>query len=366
MAVEREYVGIEPFFAVGAYLAASVNLDFQQIFHFAASAQIAIIILLIYTCFSKVPFSYKAYKILILTMALGAGTFCGLNARILSFGHIGNQSGLHFFFKNIGTHLQDSIDSIPFTNCNTNSLLKALLSGDRSDIPAEITTAFKKAGASHILALSGLHLGIIYALISKTTSLMGGARPARISRCLLTLSTCTVYALATGASASIMRALTFIILNEIGRLSHRPASLERVLRKTLMINLIIRPESILEIGFQLSYAAMAGIAWIHPFLKEAWPENESRSLMKKIWDTASISISCQVTTAPLTYLYFGTFPSYFLLTNLLALPLTGIIIPAAFITLTLNTIGICPQILINITEKATTWLISVLETISQM
>lgn len=366
MAVEREYVGIEPFFAAGAYLAASANLDFQQIFHLAAFAQTAVITLLIYTCLSKVSFSHRTYKILILAIALCTGAFCGMNARILNLGHIENPTGLQSFFRNIGTHLQDSIDNIPFTNCDTNSLLKALLSGNRGDIPVEITTAFKRAGASHILALSGLHLGIIYALISKITSLMGGTRAAKISRCFLNLSTCTVYALATGASASIMRALTFIIINEIGRLCHRPASLERVLRKTLMINLIIRPESILEIGFQLSYAAMAGIAWIHPFLKEAWPENEGRSLMKKIWDTASVSISCQVTTAPLAYLYFGTFPVYFLLTNLLALPLTGIIIPAAAITSALDTIGICPPILIHITEKATACLIFVLETISQM
>lgn len=366
MAVEREYVGIEPFFAGGAWLAASVNLDFQQIFHFTAVAQTAVITLLVYTCFSKISFSPKTYRIMILSIAFGTGAFCGLNARLINFGDIENLYGLRFIFRNIGTHLQNAIDSIPFTDYDTKGLLKALLSGNRSDISPEITGAFRKAGASHILALSGLHLGIVYALISKAASLLGGTRAARMARCTLNLSICSVYALATGASASIIRALTFIIINELGRLIHRPTSLDRVLRKSLIINLIIKPESIMDIGFQLSYAAMAGIAWIHPFLKEAWPENDSKSLMRKIWNTASISISCQITTAPLAYLYFGTFPVYFLLTNLMALPLTGVIIPAAAITLALNTIGICPQILIDITEKTASWLIFILETISQM
>ena len=95
-------------------------------------------------------------------------------------------------------------------------------------------------------------------------------------------------------------------------------------------------------------------------------EEGRETIVKKIWDTAAVSISCQATTAPIAYHYFGTFPMYFLLTNLMALPLTGIIIPISAATVLLTSIGICPEILIRATEGVTSCLISVLKTISQM
>lgn len=363
MAVEREYVGIEPFFAAGTYLAATANIDFQQLFHIAAISQIALLGLLIYAHLTKSGLTYRTHKFLSLSMALGAGIFCGLNGRLTN---IEGHGAIREFFHDIGINLQSTIDSISFKDREINNVLKALLSGNRSDISHEMIEAFRASGASHILALSGLHLGIIYGLISKATSLFGGSRRAKTARCIMNTGICTIYTLATGASSSITRALTFITVNEIGNLSGRPARLERILRKSLMIQLMIRPCSITEIGFQLSYAAMAGIAWIYPLLKKAWPEEGRETIVKKIWDTAAVSISCQATTAPIAYHYFGTFPMYFLLTNLMALPLTGIIIPISAATVLLTSIGICPEILIRATEGVTSCLISVLKTISQM
>ena len=363
MAVEREYVGIEPFFAAGTYLAASANIDFQQLFYIAAISQIALLGLLIYAHLTKFVLSSRTYRFLTLSMALGAGIFCGLNGRLIS---LEDNGPIREFFLHLGTNLQTTIDDISFKDKEINNVLKALLSGNRNDISHETIDAFRLSGASHILALSGLHLGIIYGLISKATSLFGGSHRGKTTRCILNICFCTIYTLATGASSSITRALTFIAINEIGNLTGRPARLERILRKSLMIQLIIRPCSIMEIGFQLSYAAMAGIAWIHPLLKKAWPKEGRETIIKKIWDTAAVSISCQATTAPIAYHYFGTFPIYFLLTNLLVLPITGIIIPISATTVLLTSIGICPDILIRATEGVTSCLIFVLKTISQM
>ena len=366
MAVEREYVGFEPFFAAGAYLAASANIGFGHIHHASALALSLIFCLLLSLYPEKFRNSLTAHRIMILATAFGAGAFCGLNGRLMLLADAGREGMLTSMFHNLGACLQTAIRSIPFESSSTNSIVMALLSGNREDIPEEIIHAFRASGASHILALSGLHLGIIYAIVSKITSILGGSRATKIVRCALNLSICTVYTLATGASASIIRALTFIILNETGRLSHRPQKLGIILRKSLMINLIIMPESIMDIGFQLSYAAMAGIAWIHPFLKKAWTEKSENSIMKKIWNTASMSISCQITTAPLAYIHFGSFPVYFLLTNLLALPLTGFIIPASALTVILCITGICPDILVYTTEKAIESMVFVLNTISTM
>ena len=85
-----------------------------------------------------------------------------------------------------------------------------------------------------------------------------------------------------------------------------------------------------------------------------------------IWNSAAMSIACQITTAPIAWLYFGTFPQYFLLTNLIALPLTSILIPASAVTLMLYKTGICPDLLIRITEWLTELLIRALEIIASM
>jgi competence protein ComEC len=196
-------------------------------------------------------------------------------------------------------------------------------------------------------------------------SLAGGFPKARVFQGILCILTCTIYSLATGAGASIIRALIFVIIREIAKLSHRQPDLKDILASSLIIQLTICPSDISDIGFQLSYAAIAGIAWIHPYLKDIWPE-DSEPILKRIWDSASISISCQLTTGPLAWLYFGTFPQYFILTNLIALPLTGLIIPAALLTAVLSAMGICPNLLIQGTEMLVNALCSSLEIIASM
>ena len=88
--------------------------------------------------------------------------------------------------------------------------------------------------------------------------------------------------------------------------------------------------------------------------------------MRWIWMSAAMSIACQITTAPLAYIYFGTFPQYFILTNLLALPLTGLIIPAGLLTIALHCLGVCPHIAIMFTESLVGLLTDVLNIIATM
>ena len=268
---------------------------------------------------------------------------------------------------NLGKAMQECIDKIEFNSSDTNALLKALLTGNRDDIPKDITHAFRTSGASHILALSGLHLGIIYLIISKLLLFIGNSPNARIIRSILCIAICSTYTMATGAGASIARALIFVIIAETARLIHRKPDLKCTLSSSLIIHLILWPGDIRSIGFQLSYAAIAGIAWVYPFLSEVWPEEGgTKGIMKRIWNGAALSISCQLTTSPLAWFYFGTFPQYFLLTNLIALPITSIIIPLALLTTTLNIIGICPSLLIQGTEIMVNALCSALTIIANM
>lgn len=364
MVVQKGHVGIEPFFAVGVLSATLTSIAISQLYSAAAVALTVTVWLVSSLIHNQTSTTSKTSEILIVAIALAAGIFCGLNGRIISY-TAGSDRVQLTAFQATGEAFQASIDAINFSERDINALLKALLCGNRADLPDRITEAFRISGASHILALSGLHLGIIYMIVGKTTSIIGNSPAAKFVRSAVNVAICTIYTLTTGASASLTRALLFIILREAGITLERPVSLKDLLRKCLLIHLVVNPSVILDIGFQLSYAAMAGIAWIYPRIRKLWSD-ESGGPMKKIWDSASLAISCQFTTAPLAFHYFGTFPTHFLLTNLLTLPLTGFLIPIAILTVALNAAGLCPAILTEICEKAASCLIFIIETISQM
>lgn len=301
---------------------------------------------------------------LIAACAMSCGAFIGMSGVEMQVSEIPPEGPLTIAAHKAAKSVEALIGSIPFTNEDTGGIIKALLTGNREDIPQDVAQAFRDSGASHILALSGLHLGIIYAIIVKILTLAGNSPAMRRAKSVLTILICGFYTLATGAGASITRAFIFITLNEIGKMTGRPTSLKGVLATSLLLHLTFDPTAVSEIGFQLSYAAIFGIAYIFPWLREMW-RNDWRGL-KWIWESAAVSISCQITTGPLAYLYFGTFPQYFLLTNLIAVPLAGLIIPAALLVAALTALGICPALLISATEWLVTALTDSLSIIASM
>lgn len=260
--------------------------------------------------------------------------------------------------------LKALIRSIPFPTIGTASLLTALLTGDRSGLSREVIQAFRGSGASHILALSGLHMGILYVLFDKLTLPLGKSPSARKIRAALIVCAAGWFTLATGASPSIVRAFLFICIGEFCNLTGRSKKLSRVLCVALLIQLTANPAVIKSLGFQLSYLAMAGIALLYPTLEKLYPEGSRFNPLRKIWQMAALSISCQVFTAPLVWQKFGTLPRHFLLTNLMAIPIVTILMGFAVATVLLSSLGLCPQLLITITDGLSRLLVWVLEIIS--
>ncbi len=243
------------------------------------------------------------------------------------------------------------IDSLPLEDRENNALLKALLTGDRSELSAKTSGAFRDSGAAHILALSGLHLGIIYGIVTKCFVILGNSPAAVKTRSALTIAATGAYCLMVGAGPSISRAFLFILLRELSVILGRSASLRDTLCGAFVIQVCLNAEAVRSVSFQLSYLAIAGIAYIYPLLRDFWPSGGTRhSPLKWIWNSAAVSIACQATTGPLAWLRFGTFPKYFILTNLLSLPLTGLLIPAALLTGLLHALGICPPAAVYATE----------------
>lgn len=269
------------------------------------------------------------------------------------------------------TAVSQVIDSIPFSHSQSPALVKALLTGDRSSLDKEVIDAFRESGGSHILALSGLHLGMIYLLLQFLLSIIGRNPRAVFIRSAVVIFCCSYYTWATGASDSTVRALVFIILREVSRVLKRPQKASSVFCAALTLQLAISPQALLSLGFQLSYLAMAGIIFIYPHLEKWYPQSGNRGLLSKadiprrMWQSAALSISCQITTAPLVWKVFGTFPGDFLLTNLLAMPLTSVVMVLSIALITLTSAGICPEGLVIIDDKALQLLINIMKTISR-
>lgn len=267
--------------------------------------------------------------------------------------------------RNAAESLRALIGRIPFGDGDAAALLTALLTGDRSLLSRDTVLAFRDSGASHILALSGLHIGIIYMVADKLLSLLIGRAPwTRWPRFIIITGASAWFTLMTGAGPSITRAFLFIAISETLRLLCRPRKPMRVLCLALLIQLVIDPGAISTIGFQLSYLAMAGIFLVYPHMEKWYPE--SSSPLRKIWQSAALSISCQLFTGPLAWYRFHSFPKYFLLTNLIALPLTTILMTAGTATVLLSGIGCCPVFMVRTTEHLCHLLTEVLRIISSM
>ena len=210
------------------------------------------------------------------------------------------------------------------------AVLAAMVLGDKSFLTRELRQSYAQTGASHILALSGLHLSIIYLLL---TRLMQGRRRFWLSQVLIVLSIWG-FALLTGLSVSVVRAatmLTIYALFELGGRRHAPLG---VLSFTAIIMLLADSSALFDIGFQLSFMAMLGILLFCPLFEEWIPTKwlMEHPLVRWLYSLVSVSTAAQLGTAPLVAFHFGQFPTWFLLTNLVVIPFATAILYVAVFT----------------------------------
>lgn len=263
--------------------------------------------------------------------------------------------------------LDMAIRRLGFSDRTTPALMGALLTGNKSHLDYDTIEIFRKSGASHLLALSGLHLGFIYTLIRKVLQPLGNNPVIKAVRVGTVIGFCTFYTIMTGAGPSITRALLFIVINETCSLNpERKKSGAGVLSMAFIIQVTAMPGVVRSVGFQLSYLAMAGIFLLGIPMQKWFPQGRRTGILKKIWDASAISISCQAFTAPLTWFYFHSFPRHFLLANILALPVTEAAILLSIITITAEGCNISCNPLINACDYIFGLLVRILETISRM
>lgn len=208
-------------------------------------------------------------------------------------------------------------------------LAEALLIGYREDLDPELTQLYAKTGVVHIIAISGLHLGIIYAILDFLLTLIPRNRFTTKLKPVVILSALWAFSLLAGGAPSVMRATVMFSFLGAGQVIARKTSSFNLLFASAFFLLVYNPRWLCDTGFQLSYAALSGILLLQrPIFR--WLQTGYR-LPDSIINLCAVTLAAQVMTAPLTVYYFKQFPVYFLWSNLAAVPLSSIILVGAIL-----------------------------------
>ena len=235
----------------------------------------------------------------------------------------------------------------------------ALLLGQKESLGKEVKQAYSATGTQHILAVSGLHVGIIYSiLLLPLTFFKQKGQLLQKSYLILVLGLIWIYALMTGFSPSVVRAVVMFSLVTLGQMRKRKPSIWNILAFSALLLLVLDPAIQTDLGFQLSYLAVAGIVGLQPILLRMWAP--SNRVLDYFWQMATVTLAAQLITSPLTLHYFHTFPTYFLVANLLIVPLSYIILCAgvpflllAWIPMVGSTLGAIVDFLLFIQNEIT-------------
>ncbi len=242
----------------------------------------------------------------------------------------------------------ERLQRLPFGTSEL-SIIKALVLGYRKDISVNVQRNYKEAGALHILAVSGLHVGVILLFLQyvlKPLERIRGGKSLKLLLCVLLL---WGFAFLAGFSASVIRAVTMFSFLAYALYLNRPGSSFNILALSMFfILLVIDPLLLFQVGFQLSYGAVFSILWVYPKLMTYWTPKQM--IFKKIWQLFSVGLAAQIGILPLLLYYFHQFPGLFFLSNLIVVPFLGIILGMGFLVVFLSIIEMVPVFLISLLD----------------
>ena len=232
------------------------------------------------------------------------------------------------------------------------SIMQALLLGQRNDISEATYNDYKNAGAVHILAVSGLHIGVFLVLLQFLFKPLERHPRGKTIKLIIIVTLLWGFALLAGFSASIVRAVTMFTFVAYALYLNRPSNTFNILALSMFfILLVIDPKLLFQVGFQMSYAAVFAIVWIYPLLQKLWfPKNK---IVRKVWQLLSVSVAAQLGVLPISLFYFHQFPGLFFISNLVIVPALGIILGGGILVIVLALLNALPLWLVAIYD----WLI---------
>jgi competence protein ComEC len=234
-------------------------------------------------------------------------------------------------------------------------LVKAMLLGRRDDLENDLVSDYVASGTVHILSVSGMHVAIIFLVI---TFLLGWIKKWKYGRFLylaLVIALLGFYAIITGMPPSVQRATLMCIVFVVAEVFSRKHNTMNTLAVSAMLILLFDPSALYDVGFQLSYLAMTGIFLFYEPILALF--NTNNRVTKFVWQISALAFAAQLTTFPLSLYYFHQFPSYFWLVNPFVILFTNILLPAAIVMLFVSILNVAwMQLIVNKVVFVTAWL----------
>jgi competence protein ComEC len=226
-------------------------------------------------------------------------------------------------------------------------VIEALLLGERNDISTETYNNYKNAGAVHILAVSGLHIGVLLLLLQYLLQPLEFLPKGKTIKLMVIVGLLWCFAFLAGLSASVVRAVTMFSFVAYALYLNRPSNTFNIIALSMFfILLVINPMFLFQVGFQMSYSAVLAIVWIYPKLQRFWfPENV---LLRKFWQLLSVSFAAQLGVLPVSLFYFHQFPGLFFLSNLLVVPFLGLILGLGIVVIALALLNTLPNTMVSL------------------
>jgi len=225
-------------------------------------------------------------------------------------------------FKSWGYHIRTAGKEYnqEFIEVDHRGIANALLLGIRDDINDELRDAYAHAGAVHILAISGLHLGILYGFLI----VILGRYKKQLWFVIFSLLVLWGYATIAGLSASVTRAALMFSIISVGQFFYRTPNIFNTIAFSAFLLLLVNPFQLYDVGFQLSYLAVIGIVWLYPSINGMI--SSRFQLVERVWSLMSVTLTAQILTLPLVLYYFHNYPLLSFVSNVIVVPLTTVIL----------------------------------------
>ena len=237
------------------------------------------------------------------------------------------------------------------TGSAESGIAEALLIGYKEDLDKDLVQAYSNTGVVHIIAISGLHIGLIYVMLVWLFARLPLVKRLKWLQLPLILISLWLFTLLTGASASVLRSTVMFTFIIIGQHAGKKTSIYNSLAVSAFLLLLYNPFFLWDAGFLLSYLAVLGIvAFQKPIYNWFYVSNK---WIDKVWQMIAVSLAAQLFTFPICLYYFHQFPNYFLITNIIAVPLSSLILFAEIVLIALSEVWFIGYLL----AKITTWLL---------
>ena len=254
-----------------------------------------------------------------------------------------------YYSGRLHSRIVRNLEKANFNNEEMNVAL-ALILGQQQDISSDIIQDYQYSGATHILSVSGLHVGFIMLFINFILKPIPNTRKGSLIKLISILLSLGAFAIISGLSPSVLRSVVMFSFLAIGNHLRRSGSIYHTLLVSMLLILLCEPYFLFDVGFQLSYLALFFIVWLQPLLKQIW--TPKHKIQTTIWNALTVSFAAQIGTLPLCLYYFHQFPGLFFVTNIIIIPILSFIMIAGIIVMILAIFMSPPAIIIEIFEKS--------------